>query len=242
MRGTGVDFGVDAPIIEAMRSSPATISKRSPGRARSDRSRRAILSAAIRLLETASIQDISIEAIADAAKVSKATIYRWWKSKASVIIEAFMDHHLVSTPMPRNVSAKEALTKHIGSLVDEYGHLGGRIVAQLIAEGQSNPDVLREFRERFWYGRRAVVREVLEQGRRAGELRGDLDIEFMMDILYAPIYFRLLMGHLPLDHEFAIRLPREMFKVISAEARHATATPDARERKSKRSARRSTGR
>ena len=62
---------------------------------------------------------------------------------------------------------------------------------------------LRAFRERFWYGRRAVVREVLEDARRLGEVRSDMDAELQMDMLYAPIYFRLLVGHLPLDKKFA---------------------------------------
>lgn len=197
----------------------------------------AILSAAVKLLETSSVQDISIEAIADEAKVSKATIYRWWTSKASVIIDAFMEHHLVSTPMPRGVSAKQALTKHAASVVDEYGGPSGRIVAQIVAEGQSDPDVLREFRERFWYGRRAIVREVLEEGRRSGELRKDLDIEFMMDILYAPIYLRLMMGHLPLDHAFAERLPREMLKLIEAKPTAAATAAKASARKKTKSVR-----
>lgn len=222
--------------ISLMRTSLGEKTKRSAGRARSYTARLAILSAAVKLLKTSSVEDISIEAIAEAAKVSKATIYRWWTSKASVLIEAFMEHHLVSTPMLRGVSAKQSLTKHAASVVAEYGGPSGRIVAQIIAAGQSDPVVLREFRERFWYGRRAVVREVLEEGRLNGELRKDLDIEFMMDILYAPIYLRLMMGHLPLDQAFAERLPREMLKLIEAKPAPATTAAKASSRKKTKSA------
>lgn len=105
--------------------------------------------------------------------------------------------------MPKGGSPREALTGHIHLLVTEYSGWSGRIVAQIMAEGQGDPGVLREFRERFWYGRRAVVREVVEDARRCGEFRTDMDTELQMDILYAPIYFRLLMGHLPLDKKFA---------------------------------------
>lgn len=176
---------------------------RSPGRARSDASRTAILEATLKLLETTPVQQISIESIAREAGVGKATIYRWWSSKAAVVIEAFLHTHVSHTPMPRVESPREALTRHVHLLIEEYGGWSGRIVSQIMAEGQSDPDVLREFRERFWYGRRAVVREVLEEARRRGEIRSDQDSELQMDILYAPIYFRLLMRHLPLDKKFA---------------------------------------
>lgn len=176
---------------------------RSPGRVRSDASRVAILNATLKLLETTPLQQISIESIAREAGVGKATIYRWWNSKAAVVIEAFLHTHLSHTPMPKGVSPRNALTRHVHLLVEEYSGWSGRIVSQILAEGQGDPDVLREFRERFWYGRRAVVREVFEEARRQGEFRSDIDTELQMDILYAPIYFRLLMGHLPLDKKFA---------------------------------------
>lgn len=149
------------------------------------------------------LQQISIESIAREAGVGKATIYRWWSSKAAVVIEAFLHTHLSHTPMVKGGSPREALIRHIHLLVDEYNGWSGRIVSQILAEGQGDPDVLREFRERFWYGRRAVVREVIEDARRLGEFRSDMDTELQMDILYAPIYFRLLVRHLPLDKKFA---------------------------------------
>jgi len=176
---------------------------RAPGRARSDASRVAILDATLKLLGTTPLQQISIESIAREAGVGKATIYRWWNSKAAVVIEAFLKTHLSHTPMPRVSSPREALIRHIHLLIDEYNGWSGRVVAQVLAEGQGDPDVLREFRERFWYGRRAVVREVLEDARRLGEIRSDMDAELQMDMLYAPIYFRLLVRHLPLDKKFA---------------------------------------
>jgi AcrR family transcriptional regulator len=187
----------------AAAAGPAVPRPRSPGRARSNASRTAILEATLKLLETTPVQQVSIESIAREAGVGKATIYRWWSSKAAVVIEAFLHTHLSHTPMPKVASPREALMRHVHLLIEEYSGWSGRIVSQIMAQGQSDPDVLREFRERFWYGRRAVVREVLEEARRLGEIRSDLDSESQMDLLYAPIYFRLLMRHLPLDKKFA---------------------------------------
>ena len=92
----------------------------------------------------------SIESIAREAGVGKATIYRWWSSKAAVVIDAFVQNHVVHTPMPKGVTSREALTRHIHLLVEQYGGWPGRIVAQILAEGQADPDALRELRERFF--------------------------------------------------------------------------------------------
>lgn len=203
--------------------------RRSPGRARSDTSRLAVLSSTLKLLEKTPLQQISIESIAREAGVGKATIYRWWSSKAAVVIDAFVQNHVVHTPMPKGVSCQKALTSHIHLLVEQYGGWPGRIVAQILSEGQSDPDVLRELRERFFYGRRAVVREVIEEGRRSGEIRTDIDAETQMDILYAPIYFRLIMGHLPLDRKFADQHCAVMFKLLGSQAQ--TSASPAKRRK-----------
>ena len=189
---------------------------RSRGRGRSDTSRTSILRATLKLLEGSSLQQISIEAIAREAGVGKATIYRWWPSKAAVAIDAFVQYHVAHTHMSRGVPAREALECHLRLLVEQFGGRPGRLVAQILAEGQSDPAVLREFRERFFYGRREAIREVVEQARKAGEFRADLDTDGAMDIMYAPIYFRLLLGHLPLDRAFAQAHASSVLKLLRA--------------------------
>lgn len=173
------------------------------GRPRSEATRRQILDAAIQLLQDKSIQEISIEAIAREAGVSKATIYRWWDSKATVFIDAFIENHLVKTPFPQDVHPREAIRHHFHALVAQYSGWPGRLVAQLIAEGQSDSNMLRSFRERFHYGRRAVVREVLEEWRTSGDIPIDTNVEILMDLIYGPVYMRLMIGHAPLDEAFA---------------------------------------
>ena len=173
------------------------------GRPRSEATRQQILEAAIRLLQDKSIQAISIEAIAREAGVSKATIYRWWESKASVVIDAFIEQHLVKTTFPRGMRPRDAIAHHFRSLVTQYSGWPGRLVAQIIAEGQSDPAILRVFRERFHYGRRAVVREMLEEWKNSGDISKNSNVEVLMDLIYGPVYMRLMIGHANLDESFA---------------------------------------
>lgn len=189
------------PKVPPLLGSPPE-GRRGVGRPRSEATRTQILSTTMRLLQTQSVQAITIESIAREAGVGKATIYRWWSSKALVVIDAFIENHVIKTPMPRDRPPAESIAVHIASLVQQYSGWSGRIVAQIIAEGQSDPEVAREFRERFYYGRRAVVREVLEAWRSEAEIPTPPNLEVLSDLLYAPIYLRLLLGHGPLDETF----------------------------------------
>lgn len=184
------------------------------GRPRSESTRRSILSATITLLQDESLQSITVEAIAREAGVSKATIYRWWSSKTAVAIDAFIENHLVKTPMPYDVHPAEALIRHWRLMADQYRGFPGRIVAQILAEGQSDPEIMREFRQRFHYGRRAVVREVIENLKAVHPLPEGLGSEQLMDMFYAPIYMRLLWGHAPIDDEFILEYPRSVMSLI----------------------------
>src|SRR5262245_63666559 len=105
---------------------------------RNEASRRSILDATQRLLaqDDITVQKLSIEAIAREAGVGKTTIYRWWPSKAAIVIDAFMENHLLHTPMPTDVSVREALEIHLRSLIRQYAGPPGRLVSQIVAESQ----------------------------------------------------------------------------------------------------------
>jgi AcrR family transcriptional regulator len=189
--------------------------QRAGGRPRNEATRLLILKTALELLKTETLQSITIEAIAKAAGVSKATIYRWWTSKASIVIDAFIEHHIVRTPMRHDLPPGEAIVDHMQHLIEQYSGWPGKIVAQILGEAQSQPSIGREFRERFHYGRRAVVREAIERWRVSGQIDRNIDTEMLMDILYSPIYMRLLVGHAPLDEKFATQLPTFIFSLLN---------------------------
>jgi AcrR family transcriptional regulator len=192
------------------------------GRPRSEETRRLILKTTLSLLENETLQSISIERIAREAGVSKATIYRWWSSKVSVVIDAFIEHHVINTPMMHDVEPREAIAQHMRSLARQYAGWGGQIVAQILAEAQSDPDIRREFHERFHNSRREMVRGVLNAWRASGQIGPDVDAEILMDVLYGPIYMRLLIGHAPLTDQFMEDLQNFLFPLIEASKRAAS--------------------
>jgi|SRR6478752_6947968 len=170
---------------------------------RSETSRKAILEATSELLAETTVQKLSIEAIARRAGVGKTTIYRWWPNKAAVVIDAFVEHHLVHTPIRDDVPVTEALREHLGSLIEQYAGPQGRLVAQIIAESQYDESTLHEFRERFWDGRRAATVSLVHRGVAEGSLRDDLDPGLMVELMYSTVYVRLLFRYEKLDRSFA---------------------------------------
>src|SRR6476620_12789967 len=105
---------------------------------RSEQSRQAILQSTMKLLDerepgSMSVQKLSIERIAREAGVSKTTIYRWWPSKAAVVIDTFLENHVARTPVREDVPAIDALREHLASLAAIYAGPEGRLISQLVA-------------------------------------------------------------------------------------------------------------
>jgi len=190
---------------------------RGGGRPRSEATRRAILTATLKLLREMPIQTLTIEAIAREAGVSKATIYRWWDSKASVVIDAFIEDHIIHTPMRHDIHPAEALLAHWRSLAEQYAGWPGKVVGQILGEGQSDPAVQREFRERFYYGRRAIVNEVFDQLRNVRPDIPDIQTEHLVDMLYSAVYRRLMLGYGSIDKRFIREYPIDFFSLLGIE-------------------------
>ena len=189
---------------------------RPPGRPRSERARRAILRAANELLESEGFAAVTVEAIAERAGVSKATIYRWWPNRAAVGMDGFLSIVSSEVPFPHTGHAREDIRLHMRRLAEAFGGKMGRTVAALIAEGQADPELAEALRSRWLSVRRTEAKEILELGIERGELREDLDPDVAVDVLYGPIYYRMLVGHGPLDKDFTDALSDHIFAGFTA--------------------------
>jgi AcrR family transcriptional regulator len=205
---------LSSPILKKTRKMTQTHSTKRIGRPRSEESKAAILEATWELLKTTSLRDLSIEAIARESGVGKTTIYRWWSNKGAVVMDAFWERLSPEIQFPQGLSATETIEQQMRLLVAAFSGEYGRIAAQIIAEGQACPQTLANYRDRFLSLRRKAAKAIIQQGIENGEFAPDLDPELAIDIIYGAIYFRLLVGHLPLDRQFAEELPKWAIKVI----------------------------
>jgi AcrR family transcriptional regulator len=162
----------------------------------------AILDAVHELLQKTSVRDLTIEGVARRAGVGKPTIYRWWPSKAALVMDMFEERVAPQFRVSDADTAEASIRRHVSLLIRLLNGFFGKVSAEIIAEGQSEPDVLREYRERYVLKRRAFSHDVIQQAKASGEFRADVDPQLLIDMIYAPIYYRLLVRHQALDKRF----------------------------------------
>ena len=181
---------------------PKAVKKRTPGRPRSEEARSAILNSTLELLEEVGFSDLKIEAVAARAGVGKTTIYRWWPSKAVLVADAFMSSVIRETRFPDTGSVREDLRAQMQRLAGIFRGQRGRILRSLVGGGQSDPELIAAFRNRWLIPRRAEAFGILQRAIDRGQLPPELDRNLLLDTLYGPLYFRMLVGHGPLSAAF----------------------------------------
>lgn len=187
---------------DEFRNSPEVTLTRNPGRPRDIEVRQRILASAAYLLEGKGLAEITTEAIAEHSGASKATIYRWWPNKAAVLIDAFREAVARELPFPDTGSLSEDVRSQLRQFAAMLREGRGRAFAAFIAGAQTDPDMAAAFRD-FWIRpRRSEFIHALEMRKARGELRTDVDLEIVVDLLYAPLYYRLLTGWGPLSDEY----------------------------------------
>jgi AcrR family transcriptional regulator len=175
------------------------------GRPRSEKSRRAILAAASDLLLDDGLASISMDAVAERAGTSKATIYRWWRSKELLALDVlFSEWQPPEGERPDTGTLSGDLLALMAPWTQQLGEKPyGRVVAALVSRAQDDPRFAEEYRTRFVAPRREQARAIFERAAERREISQHTDVEAALDLLYGPFYHRLLHRHAPLDEGFA---------------------------------------
>ncbi len=184
------------------------------GRPRSERARVATLEAAADLLVEGGLGAATMEAIAARAGVSKVTIYKWWPSRGAVAVDAYFHRFDETYSYVDTGDVAADLTTQVRLLIHAFRGRAGEIMAELIGRAQTDPALAETLRTGWLVPRREAAAAVLERAVARGQLRPDADIPTVMDELYAPLYWRLLMRHQPLDDALADELVRNTLEGV----------------------------
>ena len=177
------------------------------GRPRSEEARARILKAALELVQEGGLAAATMTAIAARASVSKVTVYRWWSSPGAIVLEGLLDQAHETIEAPPGASARDAMFHQVEALVELYREdETGAIIRAITSRSESDPRLRDAFHKYWLLPRREVAAEILRNGMTTGEVRPDINVEASLDVLYAPIYFRLLYEHLPLDDDLAAQI------------------------------------
>jgi AcrR family transcriptional regulator len=187
-------------MVDYMRSSAPRV-----GRQRSDATRTAILEAALARLRESGYGALTVEGIAAAAGCGKQTIYRWWPSKAEVVLEALSELARDEVEVARTHDARSDLQRFLRRTMRALRGPNGAapVLRGLMAEAQLDEEFRTALRSRFIDGRRRALIELLRS------LPDPPDEELapvLADAIYGSIWYRLLVGHAPLSDAFADQL------------------------------------
>ncbi len=174
-------------------SETAESPRRPPGRPRSEASHQAIIRAALELMLEVGYRGLTMESVRERAGVGKATIYRRWSSKEELVRDAIAYMH-------DDVAAPDT-----GSLRGDFAGMASGVLAaaqregaatfapRLLGEAANDPELHALFYANLVKPRRDQLRAVLERAVARGEIRDDVDLELVIDMLAGPPVYRLLI-------------------------------------------------
>jgi AcrR family transcriptional regulator len=202
--GVSGDMTTKAPQGGQARGGVGSSDALQRGRPRSEQARQAILDAAAELLLARGLSAVSMDTVAERAGASKATIYRWWPTKESLALDALYTEWAAARPYPRDTGA---LRGDLLSLLRPWVRLASsrpyaRVIAALLTEVQTDPVFAAEYRQRLVEPRRDQARAIFRRAIERGEIAANTKVEVALDLLYGPLYHRLLHGHAALNDRF----------------------------------------
>ena len=177
---------------------------RTPGRPRDPQVDRDILTATRELLGQEGFDRLSIEAVAARAGVGKTTVYRRWPSKIPLVVDALMAMKPPTpTAIPDDVSTREALVRAMGGFTKPHEGSAARVLAGLVDAMSRNEELATAVRAVLVTERQRGLMEVIERGKRRGEIRPDVDARVMIDLLGGPMVLRRLITGDPVNQRLA---------------------------------------
>jgi AcrR family transcriptional regulator len=207
-----IDFTLRYVKISVMKKHAISAARKGRPPRQMAESHAAIMDAVYALLQKKSVRDLTMEEVAQRAKVGKPTLYKWWPTKGTLVLAMLCERMAPNLEKPTALTAEESLRFRVRRLVDAFNGPFGKVVAGLIAEGQSEPAILQAFFDRWVSPRRTATITDLERGKNAGELRSEAEPELLNDAIFGAIYYRLLLRSGPLTRRFGEELVAQVIR------------------------------
>ena len=171
---------------------------------RSERARLAVLEATQKLIGTVGYDNMSIDAIAATAGVGKQTIYRWWRSKAAVVLEMWTSVIPPAIEFPDTGDLAADLKSRLKTIIELVRDpVFGPPLRALIAESQYNPEIAEQLLDRIIRPRIEACKTRLRAAQAAGQLGPDIDLDVAADLFYGGFYHRYILRLAPFPPNYA---------------------------------------
>lgn len=164
------------------------------GRPRCEDSRKRILEAAADALVEVGFANTTTDDIAERAGASKATIYRWWPNKVCLLAEALRVAVGQELPFPHTGDFESDVRKQLRNFASLINGPRGKSFRAFVAAAQSDVEVASAFHNGWVAPRREEAKRVLDNYRQSGDLPADQNLDLVLDAMYGPFYFQLMIG------------------------------------------------
>ena len=173
---------------------------------RGERTEAAILEATRELIIEGGVHGLTVEGVAARAGVAKTTVYRRWRSKEELALAVLLKSAKeIAVPDLGNV--RDELIAFLNDAVRVLGRtLMGRVMQGLVSDFAANEALGKAFRDQVVSLRLAGVRRLIDRAIERGELRSDVDVMLVQELLFGPLFYRLLLTGKKLDNRLAERV------------------------------------
>jgi AcrR family transcriptional regulator len=184
-----------APTDRTTRQERSTKSERSAGRHRDPKADVAIVEAVLDLVSAgATLSGLSLVTIAKHAGVSRNSLYRRWKTKDALYLDVLDS---INRPLPEfsGPTAFDEVADHLAVLLERtIDTRASRMLRALNAEAEAFPELQRRYFEEIVAPRREAMYRSIRRGISSGEVRSDIDVPFLAELLVGPILARMGSG------------------------------------------------
>jgi AcrR family transcriptional regulator len=202
---------------QAFGATPPAPPEHSLGRPRDERIDTEVVSAVLSVLQSRGYGAVTIDGIARKVKRARTSLYRRWPSKRHLVAYAVVSE-MGDNPAADTGRLREDLQAAVGTLRSAFAGPLGQALAGLVADMAEDPKLAQTIRQEVLAARRKSIREAFMRARARREVRDDLDIELVIDMLTAPFYFRALFGHAPITRGTTRDVVQYVLRVVGLDA------------------------
>lgn len=175
--------------------NPVAAAKRA-GRPRNPEIDTAVVRATLTLLGESGYGRLALEDVARRAGTTKPAIYRRWPSRQRLVLAA-LGERLGEARAPDTDCTLCDLDECLKLFVAAFRRMPPGVIGPLFADCAGDPELQAAFMTTLFDPPRAAVRETLERARAKGDLRDDVDLDLILDLIGSLVHYRALFGHAP---------------------------------------------
>ena len=155
-----------------------------------------LLAVTLRLLQEHGYDGLTVDAVASAARASKATVYRRWPSKAELVLAAF-NEGVRQVAVPPNTGTLRGDLLQVGEICGEQVHQHASTIRAVLVEASRHPELNDALQHQFIEQRKALIQHILRQAVERGEIAEAALADELWDLLPGYLIFRSIIPGSP---------------------------------------------